>query len=156
MIGRAEILGLVPHAGAMCLIDRASSWDENEIRCASDTHRDPHNPLRRNGALAAVHLIEYAAQAAALHAALAPASRTVTHAGVLASVRNCELDVERLDQLPQALEIRARREARNADALSYYFEVSHAAHRLGSGRLMIRLGTARARQNDTPPEMPAK
>ena len=143
MIGRVEILKLVPHAGAMCLIDRASSWDENEIHCASSSHRDPGNPLRHNGALAAVHLIEYAAQAAALHAALASTSPTAARSGVLASVRDCELDLERLDLLPQALQIHARREARNVDAVSYYFEVSHAAHRLGRGRLMIRLGLAR-------------
>lgn len=142
MISRAEILELVPHAGAMCLIDRALSWDENEIHCASDSHRDPGNPLRRGGALAAVHLIEYAAQAAALHAALASTSPTATRPGVLASVRDCELDIERLDELPQTLQIHARREASSADALSYLFEVSHQARRLGRGRLMIRLGLA--------------
>jgi predicted hotdog family 3-hydroxylacyl-ACP dehydratase len=142
VISRAEILELVPHAGAMCLIDHASSWDPNEIHCASNSHRDPANPLRRSGALAAVHLIEYAAQAAALHAALTSKSPTATRSGVLASVRDCELDVERLDELPQALQIHAHREARSADALSYVFEISHGARRLGRGRLMIRLGIA--------------
>ena len=140
MIDRGEILALVPHAGAMCLIDRATSWDADEIHCASGTHRDPENPLRHNGALAAVHLIEYAAQAAALHAALATASPA---AGMLASVRECELDLERLDLLPRDLQIHARREAHNVDAVHYSFEVSDEARVLGRGRLMIRLGPAR-------------
>ena len=78
------------------------------------------------GVLSAVHVIEYGAQAAAIHASLlathpAPANR----AGMLVSVRDCELCVERLDDLPHALQIRASREAASVEALTYSFEVSH-------------------------------
>ena len=61
---------------------------------------------------------------------------------MLVSVRDCELSVERLDDLPHALRIRANREAGSAEALSYFFEVSHQDSKLGRGRLMIRLAPA--------------
>ncbi|HZF26490.1 MAG TPA: hypothetical protein VEZ88_09545 [Steroidobacteraceae bacterium] len=140
MIGRDEILARVPHSGTMCLIDRALSWDQDQIRCESETHRDLRNPLRRAGALSAVHLIEYGAQAAALHGALlAPDPQQASRAGMLVSVRQCELLIDRLEALPDALRIQARREAHGAEALTYSFEVAHDEQILGRGRLMIRL-----------------
>jgi predicted hotdog family 3-hydroxylacyl-ACP dehydratase len=143
MIGRDEILKLVPHAGSMCLIEQASSWDAKEIHCKAVSHRDPQNPLRRSGALSAVHIIEYGAQAAALHASLlATDAAHANRAGMLVSVRDCELSVERLDDLLDALQIRASREAGSAQALTYSFDVSHQDSKLGRGRLMIRLAPA--------------
>ncbi len=144
MIGRDEILKLMPHAGRMCLIERVSRWDLKEIHCEADSHREPEHPLRRMGALSAVHVIEYGAQAAAIHASIlatqpAPASR----AGMLVSVRECELCVERLDDLPHALQICASREGASREALTYTFEVSHQDAWLGRGRLMIKLAPVR-------------
>ncbi len=52
---------------------------------------------------------------------------------MLVSVRDCELRVERFDDLPHALEIRASREAASAAALTYSFEVSHRASSSGAG-----------------------
>ena len=70
LIDKAEIRSLIPHAGAMCLLDAVTAWDEQSITCLSDTHRDPANPLRRQGRLSVLHAIEYGAQAAAIHGAL--------------------------------------------------------------------------------------
>jgi predicted hotdog family 3-hydroxylacyl-ACP dehydratase len=140
MLGRHEILKLIPHAGRMCLIERVSSWDPEQIHCEADSHREPEHPLRRTGVLSAIHVIEYGAQAAAIHASLlAPTPALANRAGVLVSVRECELGVKRLDDLPHALQIRASREAASAEALTYSFEVSHQDSRLGRGRLMIKL-----------------
>jgi predicted hotdog family 3-hydroxylacyl-ACP dehydratase len=143
VINRAEIAQLIPHAGRMCLIDRVPSSDSDAIHCEADSHRDPEHPLRRGGALASVHLIEYGAQAAAIHAALHASDRQrVSAGGWLVSVRDCELHVDRLDNLPQALEIRARREGASRDALAYSFAISHGGGEIGRGRLMIRLAAA--------------
>jgi predicted hotdog family 3-hydroxylacyl-ACP dehydratase len=143
VIGRDQILKLVPHAGRMCLIERVSGWDPQQIHCEADSHHDPEHPMRRLGALAAVHLIEYGAQAAAIHASLLTTDPAhADKAGMLVSVRDCELCVERLDDLLHALQIRAKREAASAAALTYSFEVSHQGLKLGSGRLMIKLAPA--------------
>jgi predicted hotdog family 3-hydroxylacyl-ACP dehydratase len=143
VIARAEIAQLIPHAGRMCLIDRVPASDNETIDCEADSHRDPEHPLRRGGALASVHLIEYGAQAAAIHAALHASDRQrVGKGGWLVSVRDCKLHVDRLDDLPLALEIRARREGASREALAYSFAVSHDRREIGRGRLMIRLAAA--------------
>src|SRR5205814_1511307 len=41
-----EIRSLIPHSGSMCLLERVLEWDDRSIVCASNTHRDPINPLR--------------------------------------------------------------------------------------------------------------
>ena len=46
MIGRAQILSLVPHQGAMCLWDEVVEWDASRIRLRARNHRDPAHPLR--------------------------------------------------------------------------------------------------------------
>ena len=70
MLERSEIAALIPHSGSMCLVDRVLSWGDDMIRCSSDSHHRSDHPLRRNGRLGAVHLVEYAVQAMAIHGAL--------------------------------------------------------------------------------------
>jgi len=53
-VTREEIAGLIPHAGAMCLLDGVLQWDESRIRCVSRSHQAPDNPMRDGGRLAAV------------------------------------------------------------------------------------------------------
>lgn len=65
-----EIRSLLPHAGAMCLLESVLAWDMNSISCSSLSHCVPNNPLRAASGLASANGIEYAAQAMALHAAL--------------------------------------------------------------------------------------
>src|SRR5881398_1435622 len=69
-IDKAEIRRLIPHAGTMCLLDSVLGWDDESIVCTTNTHRDEANPLRRDGRLSALHALEYAAQAAAIHGGL--------------------------------------------------------------------------------------
>jgi len=53
---------MIPHAGAMHLLDGVLFWDADRIRCLSRSHRDRQNPLRMDGRLSALGGIEYAAQ----------------------------------------------------------------------------------------------
>ncbi len=69
-IDAERIRNLVPHAGNMCLLERVVACDAASIRCETRSHLDQSNPLRRNGHLASICAIEYAAQAMALHGAL--------------------------------------------------------------------------------------
>jgi predicted hotdog family 3-hydroxylacyl-ACP dehydratase len=126
----------------MCLLDRMLSWSEARIECAAVNHRDPRHPLRTRSGLLAGAAIEYAAQAAALHGALG-ARRAGAEAapGYLASARDVRLAALRLDDLPDADELRivATRQAGDATRLLYAFIVTHAGKELASGRLAVVL-----------------
>src|SRR5437016_14442319 len=109
-IAKAEIRTLIPHAGLMCLLDRVLAWDDESIVCTSQTHRDPDNPLRRDGRLSALHAFEYGAQAAGVHGGLR--ARLMGMAApqfYLAALRDAHLQVMRLDDIDSPLEVRAQR-----------------------------------------------
>lgn len=94
----------------MCLLDGVTDWDNESITCMSNTHRDPTNPLRRDGWLSAVHAFEYAAQAIAVHGGLRAHSAGLTAPpGYLAALRNARLQVMRLDDIASELKIWAHR-----------------------------------------------
>ena len=96
MIEGARLAALLPHGGAMVLLDRVTGWDATAIRCQSRSHLDPGNPLRRAGRLSAICGVEYGLQAAALHGALLAGS-TAQRAGYLARLRDVSLHVAYLD-----------------------------------------------------------
>ncbi len=66
LMDRTKIATLIPHAGAMCLLDAVIAWDATTIACLASSHRTPANPLAVRGRLEAVCGVEYAAQAMAL------------------------------------------------------------------------------------------
>ncbi|HUR39913.1 MAG TPA: phosphotransferase, partial [Verrucomicrobiae bacterium] len=97
-IGRDEILTLIPHQGGMCLLDAVREWGDAQITCETATHRDPANPLREGGKLAAIHLAEYGAQAMAIHGGLlGRAAGTPVRRGLLVTLRDLKLAVARID-----------------------------------------------------------
>jgi predicted hotdog family 3-hydroxylacyl-ACP dehydratase len=150
-LGSAWIREHIPHQGRMCLLERVLSWDRQELRCCSGSHRAADHPLRAHGRLGSACLIEYAAQAVAIHGALlraqeAPAGahelrrasaptppQEYTHgsaqalnsgaAGLLASARSVQLAVDRLDGIATDLLIEARRLHSDARSALYAFAV---------------------------------
>ena len=137
-LGREAILGLVPHAGAMCLLDSAQSWDESAITCVSSRYAQPDNPLRRaDGTLGAACLIEIAAQAMALHGRLIAAHNAPPRPGFLVSLRDVILHVGTLDGSHSALTINARQLLGDARGASYEFNVSADGVVLAEGRAMV-------------------
>jgi predicted hotdog family 3-hydroxylacyl-ACP dehydratase len=139
-IDRDWIAGHIPHQGRMCLLDRVLFWDSSCIECASNTHRAPDHPLRAHGRLGAACLIEYAAQAMAVHGALLqPQPRGANAFGMLTSARAVELFVDRLDQVAGELLIRAERQHGDARAALYAFRVRDGEHLLAQGRLSLLL-----------------
>ena len=139
LLGRAAIARLVPHAGAMCLLDRALAWDAEGIACEADRHRDPDNPLRRDGRLPAICGVEYALQAMALHGALL-ADGAPQPAGYLSSLRDGSLSgVERLDTVPGPLAVRARALAAETGGFIYRFELEGGGRTLLAGQATIIL-----------------
>ena len=139
-INKAEIRTLIPHSGLMCLLDRVTEWDDRSIVCISNTHRDPANPLRRDGRLSAVHAFEYAAQAAAVHGGLCARSAGATAPpGYLAALRDAHLHVMRLDDVASPLQICAYRLFGEAANTVYECRVSAGDILLADGRITIML-----------------
>lgn len=138
--GREALCALIPHAGDMCLIDRVAEWDDQRIRCLSNTHLDPRHPLRRAGRLHAVHGIEYAAQAAALHGALLADHRPNAPAatpGRLAAVRDVAFSATCLDEFAEELAIEAERLIASGEGVIYRFSVGAGGRELLHGRLSV-------------------
>ena len=141
-LDRDWISAHIPHQGKMCLLDEVLSWNAARVQCRSATHRDPGNPLRAHGRLAAVCGIEYAAQAMAVHGALiasriAASPRTVAVAGYLASVRNVTLLARTLDDLAADLVATAERVTGDERSVLYEFSVVADARTLIAGRATI-------------------
>jgi len=134
------IADLVPHAGAMVLLDRIEAWDADGILCRARSHLDDANPLRRDGRLAAVCGVEYALQAAALHGALL-AGGVAQRAGYVAALRSVALHAERLDDPALGdLQVRARLERQEGFGIIYALEVQSAdGTPLLSGRATIAI-----------------
>ena len=137
-IDKAEIRTLIPHSGLMCLLDEVVQWDDRWIVCLSNTHRDPANPLRRQGRLSAVHAFEYGAQAAAIHGGLrARAAGTIAPPGYLAALRGGRLHITRLDYIHVPLRISATRLYGEGANTVYEFILSAAAVLVAEGRVTI-------------------
>ena len=138
MRGRDAIAALIPHQGAMCLLDRVVEWDKDHIVLATRTHRAADNPLRLDGRLRAVHLCEYGAQAMAVHGGLsAQAAGRAAQPGFLVSLRDVKLNVDFIDQLSGELQVSAQRLLESASSWQYSFEVKHGEETLATGRAAI-------------------
>jgi predicted hotdog family 3-hydroxylacyl-ACP dehydratase len=142
MLTRAEIERLIPHAGAMCLLDGVISWDAMRIECVSRTHRHAANPMRAGTQLHAVCGIEYAAQAMAVHGGLAGSAGAKPKAGYLASLRDVAWQVPRLDDLPGDLTVEAERLMGDEARVIYRFIVRVGEIGVLSGRATVVLDAA--------------
>jgi predicted hotdog family 3-hydroxylacyl-ACP dehydratase len=157
LIEKADITRLIPHAGAMCLLDAVLEWDAVRIRCVATSHRDMQNPLRRSGRLGILCGVEYAAQAMALHGSLAStgagtarsaapgagtARSAATGAGYLASVRDLACHTDRLDLLTGVLIVEAERLHGDAERAIYGFALRHDDRILLDGRAAVVLKAA--------------
>jgi predicted hotdog family 3-hydroxylacyl-ACP dehydratase len=137
-INKAEIRTLIPHSDLMCLLDEVVRWDDRSIACVTNTHRDPVNPLRRQGHLSAVHSFEYGAQATAIHGALrARAADAIAPPGYLAALRDGRLHVTRLDYIHLPLRISATRLYGEGANTVYEFLVSAATVLVAEGQVTI-------------------
>ena len=142
LIGRRELSMLIPHSGAMCLLDGVIEWNESRIRCRSGTHRDPSNPLRGTDGLHAVCGIEYVSQAMAAHAALGCGEKNPPRKGYLASVRRFEMSLSRLDTIEEDLDIEAEKVIAESQRALYEFQISAAGRTLLSGRAAVAFEAA--------------
>lgn len=138
LIDKARIRELIPHTGTMCLLDAVMAWDDDYIQCVTDTHRDPANPLRRQGRLSAVAAFEYGAQAAAIHGGLrAGAAGEIAPPGYLAALREARWFAAELDESAAPLEVTAHRLLGEAAHCIYRVQISTARRLLAEARVTI-------------------
>jgi predicted hotdog family 3-hydroxylacyl-ACP dehydratase len=142
LMGRDELQKLIPHQGGMCLLDGVEAWSAASVSCSSRSHRDPANPLRRNGRLSALHLAEYGAQATAVHGGILARERgEIAPPGFLASLRDLRLELERIDDIEAALSVQADLLMSGENGWMYSFRIAAAGRALASGRVSVILMT---------------
>jgi predicted hotdog family 3-hydroxylacyl-ACP dehydratase len=138
-------------------------WDAQHIRCRSSTHRLLDHPLRSQGRLGIACGIEYAAQAMAVHGALAGGAlangpggtlpdgsrgafagsgaegsgKGRPEVGFLAGLREVRLHVLRLDDVQTDLICEAVLVAGDHGSALYEFAVRSETRRLLSGRATV-------------------
>jgi predicted hotdog family 3-hydroxylacyl-ACP dehydratase len=119
----------LPHGPAMRMLEQVTLIDEDQIRCTVIRHRDPSNPMRQEGRLGSACGLEIAAQAMALHSIwLAMKSKEIPSeekkgGGMLTSVRDLNLSIQRLDDIAQDLNVHAIRQAGDDRGALYSFEI---------------------------------
>jgi len=140
-----DIQSLIPHDGAMCLLERIVAWNERGVSLATATHASASNPLRRHGRLHAIHLCEYSAQAMAVHGGLLArgAGRGATP-GMLVSLRDVVLSADFVESLPGELVVEAECLQVMAGGCQYAFRVTHGTTELVRGRAAVIEGTTPA------------
>jgi predicted hotdog family 3-hydroxylacyl-ACP dehydratase len=138
----AQIAALIPHSGAMCLLDGVVHWDAARILCVSRSHHAADNPLRAGGRLPALCGVEYAMQTMAVHGGLTGKVEGRPRAGYLASLRDLECRSERLDDLAGDLLVEAELLAGDGAHASYRFKLRVGEVEVLSGRALVVLDAA--------------
>ena len=139
LVSQAEIANMIPHTGAMCLLDGVLQWNASTIQCMSRSHRDARNPLRIDGQLPALCGIEYAAQAMAIHGGLAGMVGHKPRAGYLVGLRDVVCSVEWLDDLAGDLIIDAEQIMGDASLAIYQFSLRVGTSEVLRGRATVVL-----------------
>ena len=138
ILNQQQICKLIPHSGNMCLLEAVKFFDEEKIICSSRTHLLMDNPLRNSVELPMVSLIEYGAQAMAVHAALlAQKEGGEIKEGYLAALRDIKLAEDSLFNIKDELEIQAERIYSNAGNLIYLMQIKTKNKVLASGRATV-------------------
>jgi predicted hotdog family 3-hydroxylacyl-ACP dehydratase len=145
MLDQDAIRRLIPHQGAMCLLDTVEYWDDERVVCRTRQHLSPTNPLLASARLSSIDGVEFAAQAMAVHGGLLAPAQAPPVMGLLVSLRDCMLHSARLDNIRSPLDIEARRIMGNSEVSSYDFIVRADALALIEGRasVLLRRGTGR-------------
>ncbi len=135
-LNRQEIAALIPHGHAMCLLDEVVHWDAEHIHCRSSHFAGSHNPLFEAGQLESVLLIEYAAQAAAIHAGLLQSQLGKARPAYIGAVKNIEL-LKPLSDNQLALEVVAQCLLSSSNGAIYDVVVSQENCPVMQGRLIL-------------------
>lgn len=132
---------LIPHTDNMCLWETVISYDELHISCQTKRHLDPQHPLKINGKLFKSQLIEFGAQAIAIHGGLLGKNNAgKPRMGYLASVKNIQYGT--LNQDTACLTVVAEALIMNENSKMYQFTLQDADSKMMcQGRILVILPT---------------
>ena len=134
-VNKTNIRRLIPHSGDMCLLDKVVYWDQTQIECLAISHRDPHNPLVCQGHLNAIHLIEYGAQAIAVHGGLLAESQNKSfRPGYLAGIHDANFNIDTVDRRIPQLIIHASTQMQSDSGVIYQIQI----HRGDNKKMLIK------------------
>lgn len=138
MIEHDELCRLIPHSGKMCLLERVIRWDSSAIECETSSHLLPDNPLRREASLSSVNLVEYGAQAMAVHGGLLAREQGGRLGnGYLAALREVQISQLDISRIGDKLHIMAERLISQDGNLIYRFRVTADDACLMQGRATV-------------------
>jgi len=138
MLKHDAICKMIPHADDMCILDAVKSWDEKSITCLSHAHKKTENPLRNENGLPMSSLIEFGAQAMAVHGCLLAEEQNLTMSeGYLAALRDVKLARGWLSDIEGELEIYAECLFADAGNMIYIMRIEAQGKLLASGRATV-------------------
>ena len=132
-----EIAARIPHGSSMSLLDQVTDWNPSQIRCTSRSHLQATNPLREKGELYCVALLEYAAQAAAIHANLLQTGMGECTPAFLGATKSLLLSTRLIPPIDADLIIEAHVELHNTRGAIYHFSASLKDIELAAGKLLL-------------------
>lgn len=134
-LNAAQIAQRVPHQGRMCLLDAVIAYDGLHLTAQARLQLDSH-PLLWDGRLSSSIVIEYAAQAMAVHGSLQENSGGVRQ-GMLAAVREVQFYSPYLIDAC-VLDIQIEQLLADVQGLLYRFRVAYLAGGvIATGRAMV-------------------
>lgn len=133
---RTQIAALIPHGDSMCLLDEVIAWDERQIHCRSHHFASVTNPLFEGGQLDTVLLLEYGAQAAAVHAGLLQSRLGESRPAYIGAVKDVELLAAIADN-SRALDLYAQCLLSSSQGAIYELVAQQAGNTLLRGRLIL-------------------
>ncbi|ACE83630.1 hypothetical protein [Cellvibrio japonicus] len=135
-MNRQQIAQLIPHGDAMCMLDEVVAWNSEHIHCRSYLVNMTANPLCEHGQLDTVLLIEYGAQAAAVHAALVQSHLGEMRPAYIGAVKDIEL-LGAISDNSTPLELHAQCLLNNRQGAIYELLATQADIPLLRGRLLL-------------------
>lgn len=137
LMDHAQIAELIPHGDSMCLLDEVIAWDTKQIHCRSHRFAQAANPLvDDDGQLATVLLIEYGAQAAAVHAALSQSNLGEKRPAYIGAVKDVEFYATIVDN-SLALDVYAQCLLSSSQGAIYELVAQQGHTALVRGRLIL-------------------
>jgi len=136
-IQREKIAELIPHGESMSLLDQVTDWDEHHINATTASHHRQDNPMIENGRMDTVVLVEYGAQAAAIHAALQQSGLGEARPAYLGAIKKLSLFTEIVDAGAADLQIQAQ--CIFSDKSGAIYDISAKTHNsnLMAGRIVL-------------------
>ena len=132
-----DALDMMPQKGTMRLLERIVDANATAITCQARDHRHPDYPLRIDGKLMGVSLVELGAQAAAAHASLHGVGGR--HAGLLLSLQDVIVDLQDGDTAIGCFVVQAEQLYFDEGVARYRFTVSDDRGERIRGEAMLKM-----------------